>query len=1051
MALKYTITMLKCIRKSLPRRPRLDDHTFLKLQSLSILKAFRGKGKLHQSQKVRNIPVRVTAGSTSYRAVSCSTKVDNNNKHRIKSINQDNLISLLKTTDSTLLKCGLMNCRSVKNKSSYISDLILENGFDCVALTETWLSAKEDENRTTLSSLVPQGHNILHVPRPTRGGGVGFIFRENFKAKLDTSSNYSSFECQTVLMDASSFTFRFIIIYRIPPSSKNKIQKSKFIEELGDLLEATATLSGKLVLLGDFNVHLDSSSNAETTQLTNLLNAFGLVQHVKNSTHIDGHTLDLVVSRESDDIVQSCDVGAFASDHNTIHISLRAGQVHPPMKRTSFRKIKSISSHDFSEDIQSSTLTRPLPSNVDDAVRLYNNVLQELLDKHAPLKTQTIAQRPQQPWMNEDIREAKKERRRWEKLWRKTRLTVHRQAYKEHCDEVKSLVKRAKADYFTQVIEDCQNDQGKLFKIVDKLLGRERVCALPEYSVSALLAERFNDFFVTKISTIRTELISRENNVQELKCPPIESLLKPSESKLLTFRPTNAAEITKIIKNSSKASCSQDPIPTSLIHEVLPTLAPVMADIVNTSLSSGKFPTLLKSAVVCPLLKKIGLDKDVFKNYRPVSNLPFLAKTIEKVIAARLVEHMTANDLMDPMQSAYRKGRSTETALLRIQNDILCALDKGKGVCLVLLDLSAAFDTVDHTILLSFLEDFIGLDGSALAIFKSYLEGRTQCVSIDGVLSEVNELLYGVPQGSVLGPIAFCIYTIPIGSILNYYNISYHIYADDTQLYCTFDAECADEVVSSLQNCLADIRSWMIKNKLKINDDKTEFLVITSRYSKLSKDIQIKIGQSNILPSASCKSLGVLFDDRMTMDAQVANICRAALFHIRNISAIRDLLPSSAVTQLVHSLVSSRMDYCNSLLYSIPDYRVNQIQRVQNVAARVVSRSSKYEHITPILKDLHWLPVNKRIVFKILLLTYKCVNGLAPSYLSDLVTVCKKDRVLRSNSKFLLSVPATRLKSYGDRSFSYAAASEWNKLPINLRLSPSLQVFKAKLKTYLFQ
>ena len=1034
MALKYTVNMLKGIRRSLPRRPRLEPNTFLKLKHLSILKPLRGRGKHHLQH---NIPVRVSVRSTDV------------NKNR-STVTHSNLSSLKKTIEPPLLNCGLMNCRSVGNKSSYISDLILENDFDCVALTETWLSAKEEENRATLSSLVPLGHSILHIPRPTRGGGVGFIFKEKLNAKLENSHKYSSFECQSVLIDASSFTFRFVVIYRIPPNSKNKILKSQFIEELGDLLEATATLRGKLVLLGDFNVHVDSRSDPESTQLTSLLNAFGMVQHVKDATHIDGHTLDLVVSRESDDIVKLCKVSAFASDHNCVHVLLKAGNVHPPRKEISFRKVKSISSQALSEDIQSSALSHALPSDTDEAVSLYNTVLCELLEQHAPLKTKAIAQRPQQPWMNDSIREAKKQCRRSERLWRKTKLTVHRQSHKEHCEAVKTLIKKAKSTYFNTLIDDCQGDQGKLFKIVDKLLGRGRVCILPDYSAPAMLAELFNDYFVTKISTIRTNLSEMESSVEDLKCPPIDTLSNPSKSKLMIFRPTNITEITSFIKNSSKASCSQDPIPTSLIHETLPALAPIITEIVNLSLASGVFPSQLKSAIVNPLLKKVGLDREILKNYRPVSNLPYLAKVIEKVIASRLVEHMTANNLMDPLQSAYRKGRSTETALLRIHNDILRAVDKGKGVCLVLLDLSAAFDTVDHTILLTFLQKYIGLDGVALAMMRSYLKDRTQCVSIDGVLSEMSELLFGVPQGSVLGPIEFCIYTIPISSILNHYNINYHIYADDTQLYCSFDAECVNEVIDSLQNCLADVRSWMIKNKLKINDDKTEFLVITSPKSKLSQDMHINIGQSEIHPAKSCKSLGVMFDDRMSMDVQVGNVCRSALFHIRSISAIRDLLPSSAVAQLMHSLVSSRIDYCNSLLYGIPDYKLNKIQRVQNVAARVVSRSSKYEHITPILNDLHWLTVKKRILFKILLLTYKCVNGLAPLYLCDLVSPMKSTRALRSTSKHLLSVPVTKMKTYGDRAFSCAAAVEWNKLPNDIRQSPSLDIFKSKLKTHLF-
>ena len=267
------------------------------------------------------------------------------------------------------------------------------------------------------------------------------------------------------------------------------------------------------------------------------------------------------------------------------------------------------------------------------------------------------------------------------------------------------------------------------------------------------------------------------------------------------------------------------------------------------------------------------------------------------------------------------------------------------------------------------------------------------------------------------------------------------------------DVNSINDVIGSLSTCISDIRSWMIRNKLKINDDKTEFLLISSPYSKLSKDVKISIGQSEITPSTSCKSLGVMLDNHMAMDVQIQNVCKSTLYHIRNISAIRQLIPQSAAAALVHSLVTSRLDYCNSLLYGVPACKLQQLQRVQNIAARVVTltRCSPENHITPVLKSLHWLPIKIRIDFKILLLTYKCVNSLAPEYLCNLVTKKKCPRPLRSEKLELLKVPKTRLKTYGDRSFKYAAAVEWNKLPLKVRESPSVSCFKTNLKTYLFK
>ena len=207
------------------------------------------------------------------------------------------------------------------------------------------------------------------------------------------------------------------------------------------------------------------------------------------------------------------------------------------------------------------------------------------------------------------------------------------------------------------------------------------------------------------------------------------------------FRPTNALEITEIVTKSSKATCILDPIPTSLLHDLLPVLVPVIADL-EFFLSHGCLSSELKSAIIKPLLKKPGPDTDVLKNFRPVSNLSFISKVIEKVVASRLLDHMVENELLQSFQSAYRAGHSTETALLRVHRDIVNAVDQKKGVFLVLLDLSAVFDTVDHDILLDFLRDHIGLDGSVLDLFKSYLSGRTQCVAVAGVLSELSELMF---------------------------------------------------------------------------------------------------------------------------------------------------------------------------------------------------------------------------------------------------------------------------------------------------------------------
>ena len=712
-----------------------------------------------------------------------------------------------------------------------------------------------------------------------------------------------------------------------------------------------------------------------------------------------------------------------------------------------------LNDHELTKDILCSKLYSDPSSvpNVDALVEIYNTVLRELMIKHAPEKTHSVVHRTTILWMNEEILTAKRQRRYQERLWRKSGLTLHKMNHKQACDNVKDLIKKAKSDYYVKTISDCHGDQKKLFHLVNSLLGKCKPSGLPEFSEPKDLAEVFNDFFITKISNIRGSLETLKSSVN-FDFNSLQSVLKSSTGRLTVFDSATTKEISSIIKKSSKASCNLDPIPSSLLCDVLPSLAPVITDIVNTALKSGCFPSDMKSAIVKPLLKKPGLDTEVLKNYRPVSNLSFVSKVIEKVVASRLIDHMKENSLLDQMQSAYRSGHSTETALLRVYNDIVMSVDKGHGVYLILLDLSAAFDTVDHPILLSFLHDHVGLDGCALDMFRSYLDGRTQCVSINGVLSELCKLTFGVPQGSVLGPIIFCIYTIPLGAILRKHDVSYHIYADDTQLYCSFNTKSPTDALDSITACVSEIRAWMIINNLKINDDKTEFLQITSPFlrNNLPLNAKLQIGQHTIPTSASCKSLGVMFDCHLNMITQINSISRSCYFHLRNINAIRQLIPDYAAAQLVHSLVTSRLDYCNSLLYGLPACKIKPLQRVQNVAARIVSRCDKRSHITPVLYSLHWLPVEQRIKFKILLITFKCIHSLAPEYLSELIHQQSPNRSRRSQYQNSLMLPRTRLKSSGDRAFTFAAPKEWNKLPLHLKTSPNIASFKTNLKTFLF-
>ena len=296
---------------------------------------------------------------------------------------------------------------------------------------------------------------------------------------------------------------------------------------------------------------------------------------------------------------------------------------------------------------------------------------------------------------------------------------------------------------------------------------------------------------------------------------------------------------------------------------------------------------------------------------------------------------------MKKFQSAYKKYHSTETALIRVQSDILQAMDNHRGVVLVLLDLSAAFDTIDHDILFCQLSARLGIRGIALNWFDSYLRNRTQSITVNGTSSPANTLKYGVPQGLVLSPLLFTIYTLRLGDILSKSCIPYHLFADDTQLYHTFDAkdpEDLDLTIRKLQNCVEEIKDWMHQNKLKLNEEKTEVLIITS--SQLASNVNIssfKVESAEICPSSSVRNINVQFDSTMSMKEHVLKVCKVAYFHLRNIGALYGTLFCDACAKLVHSLVTSRINYGNALLMGVPDRLLKRLQRILHVAARIVS------------------------------------------------------------------------------------------------------------------
>ena len=710
--------------------------------------------------------------------------------------------------------------------------------------------------------------------------------------------------------------------------------------------------------MGVFNFHFENVENNTSRKLHDIIDMFNLTQSVSEPTHNQGHLLDLVFSKQSDNILIFTKLhhGPDGSDHTAILCKL---DVSVPVQKPvtfSYRCLKKIDTGAFKQDLSHSVSH---VSSISDC----NNHLCSVLDKHVPLCRCTVRTRKPRPWFSsiaEQFCELKRERRKPERRWLKSKLTVHKQIYDSIKQKVTNIIDKAKQAYYSAKIQYSTACK-QLFQNFNIILGKSRSSPLPSTFDSDDLLIVFSDHFTEKIRTIRNNFPPPNPTA----CPDTSFAGDP----LLTLESVCDEFVLKIINGASAKSGELDPIPTTLLYENLDILLPTIRTFINTSLTTGIVPRDLKTAIVKPLLKKPSLDKHFLKNYRPISNLPFLSKILEKVVLLKRLSHLQENNFSNPFQSAYRAGYSTETVLLRIVNDILSALDNDKIFVLLLLDLFAAFDTIDHQILPSRLNSVFGIQSTVLQWFHSYLSDRYQSTSVNNSSSSTSQLMYGVPQGSVLGPILFVLYTTPLSDIIANPSVNHQLSADDTQLQKSSPLSEVTNLTKELSACTDDIKTWMTENQLRINGDKTEALLFplssSVKPSTAPLPDSITLGSHNIPFSDSARILGFILDSKLSTKKYVIKICQTAYSELKRISSIRRFLIEDATKTVIISYVLSLLDYCNCLLKGTPNSVIHPLQKIQNFAARLVLLAPRHHHSTPLLEKLRWLPISERIKYKV--------------------------------------------------------------------------------------
>ena len=710
-------------------------------------------------------------------------------------------------------------------------------------------------------------------------------------------------------------------------------------------------------------------------------------------------------------------------------------------------------------DIENSQLTTKIyeTDDTDKATQCYLHTLENIINIHAP-KRKRYVKVNRTYWWNADCQKARQERRKAERKYKKCRSRENRKNYYDICSKIQEVYHRNRNAYFTAKLESSEGDARKTYEIVNYLLDNHSVKRkLPDQDDNVKLSNSFSKYFTNKVSEIY-KAIKEENQKNDYK-PVLYDALQVAPC-FSAFAIPSFYDLYHIIRSMNNKSCELDPLPMSIFKQLLPQLLPAVLHIITLSLSKGLFPMDLKFALVKPQLKSNTLDHNVLHNYRPVSNISFLSKILESVVLKQLSEYLESNQLLCRVQSAYRTLHSCETAIVKVHNDIVSKLDKGNNVVLMLFDLSAAFDTINHDCLLKKLQFLYGISGTALSWFASYLKFRKYCVKVKDTLSTTNSINMGVPQGSIIGPVLFIMYTKEIEEIAKKHKMSCHLYADDTQCYFDVDMNLSNHFIQDkVKNFIFEIKTWMSTNYLKLNESKTKLMLLQPPHRCLSNSLlTLEIFLDNcepIVSSRQVKNLGFILDDTLNLQSHINKVTSLCYINLRNLGRIGSKLPFKLKVQLVHSMVLSHLDMYNSLLYGAPMTLLNKLKQVLYAAVRFIFKLKKRDkqHLSPYLKHLHFLPVQYRIQFKIALLVYKIIHGIAPLYMKDLLSFKKLDNyfTLRSQLDKTLLVESPSLRFTRSHAiFQYCGPKVWNSLPIELRELTSLTQFKSNLKRHYF-
>ena len=946
----------------------------------------------------------------------------------------DSFIKHLKSKSTNKFSSLTINVESIASKfnqlTAFLEILNKNNCFiDALLIQETWLSDKQCEEKNIGPYKIPGYHTIPLGRKCGRKGGLIIYLREHYtyeprplyKDSIDWEGQFIDItEINKVKLQQK---ITLANIYRPPRDNYSAVSIEKFLKPISEIIVTLSKENSTIIAGGDFNLDLlNLTKNEKFQEYFDTFVSNGLFPQITLPTRFSKKKATLIdqifcrFARNTSELKSGIIVTKISDHLPCFSIIKIQDKLKTKPEYVKVNKNGPDSMDKFVDEVSQRITNADFDSNLmsdpNDNYNKLETIIKESKEKCLPLTEVKFKKYKHKisPWITFAIINSIKSRDNLYVRWKKVNPDSQKyidfeKRFKIHCSILQKTIREAKKKYYFEQFENFKSDIKKTWEKINEVLSRSKKASeLPNYfcdgnnilTKNEEIANCFNRFFCN----IGPELA---DSIKGPEGKSYEDYLKQNIFSTFSFETIDSEYVMKRIQElKSKTSFGHDGLSSILLKRIASKIQHVLTTIINQSLMSGIFPSSLKIAKISPIYKKE--DPHLTDNYRPISLLPVISKIFEKVAFKQVYDYFNENNLLYKSQYGFRKKHSTELAGLEFYDKIINYLENGKLPLAVFLDLSKAFDTIDHEILLSKLR-YYGITGNSLLWFKSYLSNRKQYVQFKDSFSSYSMIRTGVPQGSILGPLLFIIYMNDIAHITN--KFFFTIYADDTTLIapiCTFDVDNHLSISQNINAELKVITDWLALNKLSLNAKKTKMMVFHYHQKNISNlNLRLYINKTRIKQVQDFNFLGVVFDECVTWKEHTQKIAGKISVSVGTLNRLKRFLPVDVLKTIYNALILPHLNL-GILLWG---HNFKRIFKLQKWAVRAITNSKYNAHTNPLFQNLKLLKVEDIKNTACVKFYYKYLKNELPRYFDNMFDkkYLSHDHGTRNKNKPILPTP----------------------------------------------